>query len=1178
MKVAELFKRDIFRSINGVVKADQLDESSVWQELDEFVVTKELDKHLKSFFSAYTEAYNSKNGDNIGVWVSGFFGSGKSHFIKVLSYLLENKEHAFKEETRKAIEFLKSKVHDSMLFADMQKAASTQNEVILFNIDSKADSNSGRDAILSVFLKVFNEHLGYCSDHPHIAHLERYLDEKNKLESFISKYEQKSGHSWKEERDAYHFNRDEVIEALSETLGQSKDSCEKWIDSADTDFSLTIENFAKWVNEYLDKKPKETRVIFLVDEVGQFIGQDTHLMLNLQTITEELGVKCKGRAWVVVTSQEDIDAVLGDINASKSNDFSKIQGRFSSRLSLSSANVDEVIQKRLLEKTPGAQDALKTIYSKCGDILQNQISFKDIGTTYKKVQDEVDFASIYPFLPYQFRLLQRIFESIRKAGATGLHLAQGERSLLDSFQSAAKSIGQEAAGVLVPLYRFYPSIESFLDTTVKRTIDHAKENPSLESFDVEVLQILFLIRYVDEMKGNIDNLVTLCIDEIDTDKIALKRKVSDSLSRLEKESLISRNGDEYQFLTNEERDVNREIKAEELNSGAEAKAIGEFIFEDVFGSKPKFIYKATKSDFKINRICDSHPVGNKVESGLTIEVITALNDRLDEYTEMKCKSLSGEDGGRVVLKLAENYELGNDIRTYLKTDKYLKTKNDGTLSHTAKRIHKDLAEENRIRRERICKLLTQLILDCTIFVAEQRIDLKPSDPRQLIDDSLTYLVKNTFNKLGYLSNLQENPTREMQAVLRSSETLVIDELPNLEASREVSSYIDMCNRTSKKVVLSELLDRYSIRPFGWPREETLLTLSRLYASGVIQFVKGGSKIPKERVFESISPSRQWNAITIVPKISVDSESIRKAKDLGRELFTKVGPDNEEGLALFLREHFADWSDSLSAFKALADTGNYPGGKEIEEGMRIVRDFSSSLEPNELVGRFLSKRDELLDFNENFVNVRNFYKTQKPMWEKLRQAFEEFKYNALQLNQIEEAKAALERINNILNAPAPYSLIKDAQGLITSVSAKNKELLETKRAEVQSAIKKNIHVVKAEIQSHSMPDSQANALLAKFDNITTSIEQEKSLAHLDQLLNFSETTKESLLKEIEKWVSSQSTPSPGEPEKKVKPRVVVKLAAISSKSILENETDIDDFLNALKASLLKEVQDHRIEIR
>ena len=198
------------------------------------------------------------------------------------------------------------------------------------------------------------------------------------------------------------------------------------------------------------------RIVFLVDEIGQFIGQDTHLMLSLQTITENLGTACGGRAWVVVTSQEDIDAILGEVRASKANDFSKIQGRFKTRLSLSSGNVDEVIQKRLLAKTEPARAALTQVYADSADILKNQLSFSNVGMSFKPFADAPDFSAVYPFAPYQFQLVQKVFEAIRRHGVTGLHLARGERSMLDAFQSAATQLGEQSTGVLVPLYRFYP--------------------------------------------------------------------------------------------------------------------------------------------------------------------------------------------------------------------------------------------------------------------------------------------------------------------------------------------------------------------------------------------------------------------------------------------------------------------------------------------------------------------------------------------------------------------------------------------------------------------------------------------------------------------------------------------------------------------------------------------------
>ena len=373
MKIKELFTKDIYRPINGVIKAEQQDAKSIWQELDELVLTKELTGHLDKFLSAYSETLddpeNSDKYGNTGVWVSGFFGSGKSHFIKALYYLFANKTIEKNGIKKNALDFFEEKIDDALLIGTVKKVVSKSTDTILFNIDSKADQSKGRDAILGVFLKVLNELQSYCPDYPHIAHMERYLDGKNLFDAFREKYQSLTGEDWYDRRVEWQFHQDEIVKTLSEVLEQSEDSSRSWIDHADKHFSLTVENFSRWVKEFLDSKGSAHRIIFFVDEVGQFIGSDGHLMLNLQTIVENLGVVCQGRAWVVVTSQEDIDTVLGSLSNARTNDFSKILGRFKTRLSLSNSNTDEVIKKRLLEKKESSLKSLEKIYKPNADIF-----------------------------------------------------------------------------------------------------------------------------------------------------------------------------------------------------------------------------------------------------------------------------------------------------------------------------------------------------------------------------------------------------------------------------------------------------------------------------------------------------------------------------------------------------------------------------------------------------------------------------------------------------------------------------------------------------------------------------------------------------------------------------------------------------------------------------------------
>ena len=549
--------------------------------------------------------------------------------------------------------------------------------------------------------------------------------------------------------------------------------------------------------------------------------------------------------------------------------------------------MDEVIQERLLAKREEARHDLEAEYAKQGDILKNQLSFKDAGMTFPQFRNADDFVRDYPFAPYQFKLLQKIFESIRKAGATGLHLAQGERSLLDAFQHAGKSVAHMEVGILVPLYRFYPSIESFLDTTVKRTIDHAKDNVSLEDFDTRLLEVLFLIRYVDEVKGNADNLVTLCLDQIDADRLALRKTIGASLQRLERETLVNRSGDTYFFLTSEERDINREIKNVELGSAEEAKFAGELVFDDVLKGHRKHRFNANKMDFSFNRICDAHPVGNRTEGALIVSIMTPLADDYESYQDGRCVLESSREDGQVLIRLRDDESLGRELRALLRTEKYIRTKDDGTLPPTTKRIHRGLAEENRMRRDHLIRLLGELLADASYFVAGQRLEVSASAPQIALREAMEYLIQNTFSKMSYLKTLCDDPLREIQAVLRSNDigqyNLNMDMLEsNPQATEDLRDYIELCKKTNRQIVLFGMItERYAKRPYGWPEFEVILLLARLIMAGEVQCVSGGAAIPKDKLYEALTSKRKWRNITIVQRATTRPEDVKQARELAR---------------------------------------------------------------------------------------------------------------------------------------------------------------------------------------------------------------------------------------------------------------------------------------------------------
>ena len=267
-------------------------------------------------------------------------------------------------------------------------------------------------------------------------------------------------------------------------------------------------------------------------------------------------------------------------------------------------------------------------------------------------------------------------------------------------------------------------------------------------------------------------LVTLCLDQIDADRLVLRRHITESLQRLEGQTLLSRSGEVSFFLTNEERDINREIKNVELSSGAEAKLLDELIFDEVLRGQRKHRFTANRMDFPFNRRCDGFPVGNQMDGALLVSVLTPLADAYEVYKDQKCVLDSTQEDGHVLIRLDDQESLGRELRAYLKTGTYLRTRGDGTLLPSVKRIHSDLAEENCKRRERLTRLLADMLAQAKYFVAGQSLQITAAAPMAALTEALEYLISNTFNKMGYLRKVHDTPERamqEIQAILRSND-------------------------------------------------------------------------------------------------------------------------------------------------------------------------------------------------------------------------------------------------------------------------------------------------------------------------------------------------------------------------------------------------------------------------
>lgn len=1199
MIIRDLFTKQIDRPINGVIKADQRDAESIWQELDEYVVTKQLTDYFRKFFDAFLAAADNPKdpvvSSRMGVWVSGFFGSGKSHFIKILSYLLENIEAVdpLTGKTKRAAAFFdEHKIKDALLLADMQRAARGSSDVILFNIDAKADSKSDRDVILQVFLRVFNEKLGYSGDAPHIAEMERYLVGKGVYEAFKTAFQEKNGSSWDKERDAVDFLRDDVVHALAKALKMTDESAGRWFDNSRDDYKINIDGLAKIIRDYLDTKPAGHRVIFLVDEVGQFIGDNTQLMLTLQTIVEQLGTLCQGRAWVIVTSQEDIDAAIGETNKSKSQDFSKIQGRFHTRLSLASSNTDDVISERLLSKTEPAHVELRDCFAKRGDIINNQLAFVGNSVSMRSYKDAAEFVSCYPFAPYQFTLLQKIFESIRKVGATGKHLSKGERSLLDAFQSAAIRNAARNIDALIPIYDFYPSIESFIDTSAKRSIDEAPSNPLLESYDVQLLKALFLIRYIpDIIKPNVDNLATLCVDEIDADKLALKRKIQESLTRLENQRLVSRNGDLWSFLTNEERDVAREIANVEVASVEKSRLLNELIYDEILGGMTKIRHRETKADYEINRLLDGAPWKN-ANHELSLEIVTPLSDDYEALTDAKGILRSAD---RALIRMSESNRLDIELTLYLQIEKYIDSPKASSAAAPLKRILGDRKDENRERKTRLIEQLSTALVTGDCYALGQKQPSKAAAPSTQVDELVNYLISNTYTKLTYIKVRQVDPIAEIKAILAvdnigQSSFVLGGEEGNPLALTEMREYLQL-KASQSRILLSEVVDRFSGAPWGWkPELEIVLLIARLYMAGEIKLIMDSSDLEPGNAVEPLTKSVRFKQVSILKRKSTDAVQIKRARDLHKDLFSKIGREDEDGLVADYRENLAEWQAKLKEYSHLATTKHHPGKTVIDQALtRIIKQLAIR-DPFEFVEAILTNKDEWLNTADDIHDLISFYTTQLTTWRRMLEALQRFEPNRPALTKESVAAQALQQLEAIRDNPTPYQQVNQIEPLIQSVEAINAKLVEAKREHALLLLEKKIAEVNQALdQAHAQADLRNRALHSLQQN-KLDIAAQTSIPQIHYLQEQSGNALDSAMDMISAAPKSTTAKPPlaakaagdsatvinigGDQTAQAvtpKPAKVIRAADYSSKSYLESEAEVEEYISKLRAELMAAIK-------
>jgi hypothetical protein len=1175
MTLKSIFQKPVDRPIEGVIKAD--DEASLRLEIEEYVLTNEVEKRLESFL----DAYNSYEGAN-GVWVSGFFGSGKSHLLKMLALLLENRQI----DGASALDlFLPKCGNNEILRGDLKRAVAIPSKSILFNIDQKADviSKTQIDALLAVFVKVFDEMCGYYGKQGHIAQFERELDSRGLYEKFKLSYESVAGRTWQKGREQALLEAKNIAKAYAQATGGDDTQAAGILDKYRSQYRVSIEDFAEQVHAYLQRQTPNFRLSFFVDEVGQYIADNVKLMTNLQTIAESMATKCRGRAWVLVTAQEDMGTVVGEMGKQQGNDFSKIQARFANRMKLTSADVAEVIQKRLLMKTEVGVRLLSDIYHAQANNFKTLFDFADGSQTYRNYQDREHFIQSYPFIPYQFALFQSAIQNLSQHNAfEGKHSSVGERSMLGVFQQVAIQIGNHQIGQLATFDLMFEGIRTALKSNIQRAIIQAEKHLD-GPFAIRLLKTLFLVKYVKEFKPTLRNLCVLMLDGFNQDLPALRKRVEESLSLLEQQTYVQRNGDLYEFLTDEEKDVEQEIKNTEVESSDVAAELEKIIFDHVIKQR-KIRYTENGQDYPFSRKLDDRLHGREYE--LAIHVVSPFHENAESESILRMQSMGRDE---LLVLMPADERLIRDILMYKRTEKYIRQNISITQQEAVKRILTDKGFQNRERYAELQQRVQSLMGKSKLFLAGGDIEIGSDDPQTRVLRGFHELVSFVYPNLRMLRGISYTENDIAKCLKRSQQGLFGNDATSLaESEQELLAFIQSNNRSGIRTTLKSLLERFERKPYGWYYAAVLCTLADLCARGKVEVRMDGNLLEEDELERTLRNTHSHGNVVLEPQVEFTASQVRALKEFFEDFFD--GPPRASEAKALGRETgtaLQELTHQLTPLAAL--TPQYPFLNALTPVLDKLRELTGKPYAWFLT-EFPRHESALLDMKESVIDpVRRFMSgPQKGIFDNARRFVQTQEPNFACIDGDETAQVVA-----CLADPDCFKGNR-MQQVRTQV-----ELLQEKvTARIQTEMVRARETVAA-LQSRlcgmaefaALNGDQQHQLTRPFSEFSAAMERQTLIAVIrDTLRRFEENDYQRLLSQMTSWAQPACEPEcspesaditapkvgakplpPVRPEPRIEyvPSRSVKVSF--DKAWLADEIDVERYVESMRSALLEEIR-------
>ena len=1210
--IRELFAKDIERRIEEVIKVDQADEATVYEELQEYVITQSIGQHFVEVYRAMADAASEPH-EGIGVWVSGFFGSGKSSFAKILGYTVSNR--TVKGES--ASEIIKKKAR-SDLDKDLAEELSNYldfintkipTHAIIFDVSMDRGVRYANERLTEIMYKALLRELGYAEDFD-LAELEITLEEDGLLEEFKKEFLALHGKPWEIRRKlAMAINEaSAVLHRLKPDVYNQPDSWIKALGSKGR-ADITPNLLADRAFELAARRKPGHALLFVIDEVGQYVARSEEKMLDLQAVVQALGREGKNRVkakkaiapfWIVVTSQEKLGEVVDALD-SKKIELARLQDRFPTTIDLKQSDISEIAGKRVLMKNPQGAQHLREIYDNHEGRLNNLCSMERTSRSTKIGKE--DFVSLYPYLPYQIDLCIDIVSGLRLRRGAHRHVGGSNRTIIKQAQQMMihprTRLADEPIGTLVTLDKVYELLYAgdLLPSETTREVDDVANRLAGDVMAQKVVKAIALLEVITDLPRTPRNLAAVLHPRVDSEP--LEGEVKAALERLEKAQIVKETEEGYKLLTLQEKNWDDTRKGISPKPADKNRIKREFL-KEIF-SEPEiknYRYKGRKA-FPFSLTIDGENLGDK--GMVPLELLVA--DDPEEFEE-KCaeaRKRSSDDKGKVFWVMSLNDEIHGLIEELYRSREMISRHEQIAARGKLSGDEVSCLNEEKIRRDRIQRelrnKLTEALSQGAGFFQGVRKDAsslghKPGEVFSALREEVipelypkfelgSRPVKGeeakrflTASNLNGLSAIFYDPPEGLNLVVSREGKLHPN--PDAEICREVMDYLNRMHNYGEKITGKTLENHFGGLGYAWDLDVLMLVLAVLFRGGAIEVTYGGKKLQAYNDPSSLQvfdKKQAFRSATFAPKKPLDLKLLGDAARKYEEITGEHAEQVEEGyLARAFQELASEDRDILRPLIERMEAEKLPGLDSIREFLTTVENILVTA-PDDCVKTLASEGTTYRELRQRVRKLRNMLTTSNLELIRRARMILEVQYPLL-VERIpgDEIEQAARDLREALNSERLYEYLDPIKEKSEIISQRYRGLYEELHERRNEAYSKAIDRVKGtpEWGQLSKDYQIAETRLAPIlQPLTKKACQELSLSDWDSVCANCGATlgqMESDLQAVDSLVSRAME----ELQRLVSPEKKVKRFKVSSilGGALETQEDLEEAIQRLKEELAK----------